>query len=488
MRRLLPAALLLAACSSPPMQVCVPGRSEACTGPGACAGFQVCNASGMAYDPCDCSGGAGGGSGGATGGGSGGATGGGSGGATGGGSGGATGGGSGGATGGGSGGATGGGSGGATGGGSGGATGGGSGGATGGGNATDGGTDAGMDAGVDAGVPCDPVAQTGCGVGQKCTWVILTETPTKTGALRCVANGTVVAGGACTNGPAGPTTGFDDCVAGNVCINTTCTAVCDFTAGCGMLDNCSGYTDLFANGEDSPTHGACTPGCNPVTQLRTNGTPCPSGQGCYLLTSSTETVAVCAGAGTVAHNQTITGTAFANSCVPGAQPRRRDQVSMTVECGGLCNPAQVTSTMNQQQEGGAEIPGNPTAKDNCQTSWGAAPPGDGVAGESCRYWWMREPFNTIGRFSNTVGWCFKHAVHQYDTNGDMVNDAPYPRCVSLTTGDVVPPIQNPPGNDALDFGCIESPSVRPLFGPPIKVQPGIVADHEPQLDRIGNWR
>lgn len=37
-------------------------------------------------------------------------------------------------------------------------------------------------------------------------------------------------------------------------------------------------------------------------------------------------------------------------------------------------------------------------------------------------------------------------------------DAPVPRCTALTTGDVVPPIQNPPGNDALTFYCLPQPT------------------------------
>jgi hypothetical protein len=37
-------------------QVCTPGRSLACVGPGGCAGGQSCNASGTAYGPCDCAG------------------------------------------------------------------------------------------------------------------------------------------------------------------------------------------------------------------------------------------------------------------------------------------------------------------------------------------------------------------------------------------------------------------------------------------------
>jgi hypothetical protein len=44
------------ACSSSSSSggACVPGSSVACTGPGACSGYQVCNQAGSGFDPCDC--------------------------------------------------------------------------------------------------------------------------------------------------------------------------------------------------------------------------------------------------------------------------------------------------------------------------------------------------------------------------------------------------------------------------------------------------
>lgn len=37
-----------------PKRVCVPGATQACLGPGACAGAQACNDAGSSYGPCDC--------------------------------------------------------------------------------------------------------------------------------------------------------------------------------------------------------------------------------------------------------------------------------------------------------------------------------------------------------------------------------------------------------------------------------------------------
>ena len=77
---------------------------------------------------------------------------------------------------------------------------------------------------------------------------------------------------------------------------------------------------------------------------------------------------------------------------------------------------------------------------------------------------------TPGAYSNTVGWCFKHAAFQYDTNGDQTPDAPWPRCVNLTTGDMVLPIGD--GNDALFFWCVAEPA-------PLRREPRVL------LDRVG---
>ena len=339
---------------------------------------------------------------------------------------------------------------------------GGGGGATGGGGGgdqdagMDAGTDAGVDAGVDAGLPdaglCDPSVSdggsNGCAAGERCTWITLATQPVENGRIGCVPMGTSSNGSTCTPATPGPM-GADDCVQGNICINAQCKKACLLSDpnSCGSSAVCTAYSGLFANDPDVPTYGACVPTCDPLTNA-----PCTGTQGCYLLVNQTDTVAVCAGAGTVQHGQTITGTAFANSCVPGAKPRRKDQSTMTMECGGLCAPAEVTMGMNTADEGGI-------APNNCQTRWGAAPPPDSTSGESCRYFWAVEPGPNLTRFSNTLGYCFKHAAFQYDSNGDLTPDMPWPRCTTLTTGDVVPPF-SPMQNDALYFACVPQPVMK----------------------------
>ena len=331
--------------------------------------------------------------------------------------------------------------------------------------------------------PCDPLAAPGaqnCATGQKCTWIVIQETPEPLGVVGCVPDGNVPNGQACTVGPAGETTGYDDCSAGNICVGGTCADVCGFDgsagAACATGYNCTRYSGLFANGADDPVAGACSPACDPVTQTVTGGGMCPTGDGCYLLTSATETIAVCADAGDIGHNQPITGPVFANSCLPGHQPRRASpSAPNSFECGALCAPSDVTSTTNMTDEGG-------DSPYTCESK-GASPPDSATAGESCRYYWAREPFDTLSPYSNTVGFCWKHAIWQYDTNGDMTPDSPFPRCITLTTGDIVPPIGNPPHNDAEYFWCLALPATltgaakAQSFPEPVR-----------QLDRIGRWR
>lgn len=326
-----------------------------------------------------------------------------------------------------------------------------------------------FDAVLDGAGLCDPLAAPGaqgCAGGEKCTWVVVQDLPTPLGTTDCVPDGVQDLGNACTTGPAGETTGFDDCKAGLICVAGTCADVCGFDgtpeAACESGYNCTRYAGLFANGEEDPVAGACSPGCNPVTQQMTGGGACPGGQGCYLLTGQTETIAVCAGAGTLGHGELIVGTAFANSCLPGHQPRRRDGVTQDLECGALCQVIDVYSGVNEADEGGV-------APYTCAAA-GALPPADPTGGESCRYWWAREAFEGLSPYSNTVGWCFKHAGFLYDTNGDMTPDAPFPRCTALTTNDIVPPVGNPPHNDAEYFWCTALPGAPALAAGPAKMR------------------
>jgi hypothetical protein len=68
----------------------------------------------------------------------------------------------------------------------------------------------------------------------------------------------------------------------------------------------------------------------------------------------------------------------------------------------------------------------------------------------------------------------------------MINDAPFPRCIALTTGDVVLPIGNPPHNDAQYFWCVQLTLMLNKLGvaPPAPA----AAPSPPALDRLGRWQ
>jgi hypothetical protein len=296
-------------------------------------------------------------------------------------------------------------------------------------------------------------------------------------------------GGACTTGTPGESSGYDDCAAGLYCVQNVCHDICGFDgsveAACAAGYNCTRYANTFANGDDDPIAGICNPGCDPLTQTKIGTSPpqsCGAGNGCYLVSSPTDTVAVCARAGVVMHDRDITGSVYANSCVPGAQSRRKNQISQTIQCGGLCNVTDVSMGVNTAAEDG-EATASTTDIDTCQGTWGAAPPSDGTAGESCRYWWARESFDNLSAFSNTVGWCFKHAVFQYDTNGDTFPDAPFPRCTTLNGADVVPPQNGVPDN--LYFWCVAAPPQ--LLAGAIRSIKQAHANQQPRLDRLVDW-
>lgn len=312
---------------------------------------------------------------------------------------------------------------------------------------------------------CDPVAPPGmqdCASGEKCTWIRVQTTPTIIGALGCVPDGDVALGGTCTRGPEGQTTGYDNCVAGAYCIGPStggvCQDICGFdgsaNAACATDFACTRYQNTFSNAMEDPIAGACNPKCDPVTQTQDAlpHDPCPAGRGCYTLTSTTTTIAVCATAGTIAHNEAITGTPAANSCLPFHAPRPTAPGATTRECGALCVPNDVSQNLNVGDEGGT---GTHTCSD-----LNAPPPEATNGGESCRYFWFREPFTTLSPFSNRMGWCWDHTQNWYDSNNDMMGDMKLPRCINLPVGmDLLPPISSPAVPDPLYFWCIKQPTM-----------------------------
>ncbi len=115
----------------------------------------------------------------------------------------------------------------------------------------DGGTDAAPNA-PDAGTPdagnpdaqtgpCDPVTQTGCASGEKCTFIIDTSDPTNN-HTGCAPNGTVAAGAACTR----DANGVDDCLRPYFCSGGVCTEICSTNPeSCPSTATCTPFAGLF---------------------------------------------------------------------------------------------------------------------------------------------------------------------------------------------------------------------------------------------------
>jgi hypothetical protein len=188
---------------------------------------------------------------------------------------------------------------------------------------------------------CNPVSQTGCDAGEKCTWVVYSEEPSL-GKTECVADGTVDKAGACTTGAPGAATGFDDCKAGLYCVNSVCTDICTQTdsATCDEGFACVIYADTFDDLGDDSTIGLCAPTCNPVTQ------DCEvEGQACYLLIS--DGAGTCAGvpaaAAELGQGDTcygpMAGSCYLNGCNKGYQAILLAQAgSDDAVCGAFCTP------------------------------------------------------------------------------------------------------------------------------------------------------
>lgn len=108
--------------------------------------------------------------------------------------------------------------------------------------------------------PCDPLMQTGCATGEKCTWLVDTST---SGHVGCAPDGTAMVGDPCVFGAPGQG-GVDDCVAGLVCSQAqgkgTCTQLCDLTGGdpqCGIVASCTAHASIFVTQGMTPTVGLC---------------------------------------------------------------------------------------------------------------------------------------------------------------------------------------------------------------------------------------
>lgn len=130
---------------------------------------------------------------------------------------------------------------------------------------------------IDGGVVCNPVANTGCPAGQKCTSIVEATEPDLLTRTACAPDGTVDIGGTCARDEA---SGVDDCLGGGWCIGGTCQEICSQAPdNCPTDKTCVGFVGLF---EDQENTGVCQPACNPSTRTA----DCVDGESCYVILSS----------------------------------------------------------------------------------------------------------------------------------------------------------------------------------------------------------
>jgi hypothetical protein len=301
--------------------------------------------------------------------------------------------------------------------------------------------------GPDAMAECNPVTNTGCGDGEKCTWVNITA---ELGRIGCVADGPQQTGQACEYGADGESTGFDNCAGGNICIGGVCEVTCDLSNDqCASGSQCSRY-NIFANGTDTPAYGACDLICDPGTQRSIEpdqancGSTATNARGCYGLffpVQNGDGEFTCSPAGAAANVHGVEPTQLAlNACAPGYVlyfDTSADYASQTgvIKCIATCVPGP-TNQANQANKDGLV--------DGGATCHGAAPGGKGVvdAAFECKYmhWHMNvipdRDFNKNGICIDPTSWTLDDI---YGTPPDTTcgNPTVLPSCTTLTAGQMI---------------------------------------------------
>lgn len=134
-----------------------------------------------------------------------------------------------------------------------------------------------LDGGVIA--MCNPIAQTGCQPGEKCSQLVESDAPFLA-VTTCVPDGNVPNGGMCTEGTPGPNTGYDDCVAGNLCTGGECLEICgQLPDSCPAGESCVPFANTF---DDLDNVGLCNPECDVLAQDCTQDPNDTFGTGCYI--------------------------------------------------------------------------------------------------------------------------------------------------------------------------------------------------------------
>jgi hypothetical protein len=311
---------------------------------------------------------------------------------------------------------------------------------------------------------CNPLMNTGCNAGEKCTWIRDQVDPQPVGHIGCAMDGTIALDG--TNCAAAGGLGADLCVAKTICIgagvSSACEQVCDPQAaaasdGCTVGQTaCSRYSGIFVV-SGAIAFGACDPVCDPLTQQQQGTTPkdfCGgdgTNRGCYggldaFTCAGTPTEARTLIDGMNAFGPTANGDdAFVNGCAAGNLPFFFEKLGdMTVTCTGTCAPS-ANGTVHVGNP--AQAKGNPAASGFLLGATPLVGVGNVVCnvgkkgsrtGQECRRTW---PFNNDGMqflpgpFNNSLGVCFNapdfidNAMPTFENSGSVTNS---PFCTQLT--------------------------------------------------------
>lgn len=326
--------------------------------------------------------------------------------------------------------------------------------------------------GPDAAEACNPVAQTGCATGEKCTWVNI-DSANDLGVVKCVPDGTVEEGGNCTMGADGEDTGYDDCVAGTYCIGYSasqnrpgaCEAICTLSPdSCPAAESaCSRYAGVFEGAE----LGVCDFKCSPGTQRRVfdDAAACGSPdanapiRGCYgIFREYTCSPAI----STTVHGefpmpvppgQTPGQGAYLNSCAPGYQVfQLAEGTEVDLYCVAMCQPQEVHSGVANPQTAKLGVAPYRLTDRNVND-----------AAFECRYlWFMQAIFQETAYIStelNDSGIAFNPSAWLYnDDQNEQTPDVPFPSCTTLTNALVDTDNDGTPDTpDHESWGCAPLP-------------------------------
>ncbi len=321
--------------------------------------------------------------------------------------------------------------------------------------------------GIDSTPPllCNPVEQTGCEAGEKCTWITVVDgtqaMPDGVGLVGCVADGTAGIGEACTEGAPGEATGFDTCAAGGYCIRNVCQEVCtDVPDSCDLATSaCGSYRGVFVG--TTPRIGVCDFKCDPVDQTRLLDDGAPSGANCGQPANGGDPTRACYGYVDVdftcapvlgldnTHYVDVSASPSLNVCAPGygLLPLALTNPDLFV-CMAYCRPQPTHSAQTNMANGGGGF--------TCASRQATAPANE------CRYWqWFDVIFgatNTPNPQNVDFGFCLDFAQHSTNETPPQV----FASCTTLSLTDG-PDDQTFP--DAEEWGCMPQITAATAQGP-----------------------